>query len=156
MTEIVCPKCGEVVGQVANGSMASFFHCGKSIPVNSFPDLDQIRYGGLPIGKKYTKLRQAIKWLESKEVEHRRLVVYLNDARKALSEVIKIQDASAAHGVNEEGGKLSLNASHKNKVEVAREMLKAHAIANGFDGADLDNVDEMRAYCIEFGLPEMV
>lgn len=156
MTEIVCPKCGEVVGQVTNGSMASFFHCGVSIPVNSFPDLDQIRYGGLSIGKKYTKLRQAIRWLESKEVEHRKLVAYLNDARKALNEVIKIQDASAAHGVNEEGGKLSLNTSQKNKVEVAREMLKAHAVAHGFDGAELDSVDQMRAYCILQGLPEMV
>ena len=156
MTELVCPKCGESVGQVTNGSMASFFHCGVSIPVNSYPDLDKIRYGSLTIGTKYTKLRQLIRWLESKESEHRRLVRYLNDARSALNEVIKIQDASAAHCIAEDGGKLSLNTSQKNKVEVTREMLRAHAVANGVTGAELDSVDQMRAYCILQGLPEMV
>ena len=155
MTEITCPKCGETVGSVADSSSASFFHCGKSVPTDSYPDLDLIRYGGLTTGKKYTALRQTIRWLESKEDEHRRLVRYLIDARAALAEVVKIQDASTAHGIHEDGGKLRLNASQKKKIETVREILRVHATNNGI-AAPLDNADDLRAYCKEHSLPEMV
>lgn len=155
MKQILCPKCGEELGTVNNGSMISFYHCGISFPSSSYPDLKRIRYGSSPIGDKYTELRRLIRWLESKENDHRRTIRYLNEARAHLNEVIKMQDASVAHGISDSGGKLHLNTSQKNKVETAREMLRAHAVAQGFEG-ELDSVDQLRAYCKLQGLPELV